>query len=298
VLAAPTRPGIAYLARLERGGLWKTLDSGATWGETGGLDPLLPARLLAIDPRSPATLYLESGVLQRSRNGGRTWSSLGGAPELLAIDPGQPAVLYRYLAHQVDRSADGGKTWARDFLPPCALTSLTVAPSSDVFAGLECEGTSPILYKRGQDGWRPIQIGGLVFTPSFTAFAYVAADPRQPSTVYASTYAQDAPGEAPFPRTFRSTDGGGSWELLPDLASGIATSFAFPPGEPDAVYAIVYGDFSDVFVSHDGGQGWEAAGPGVRGGILLSLSAGAGNPAAVYVATSGGLYRLFADPLP
>lgn len=298
VLADPKRPGITYLTPLGHGGLlWKTLDGGATWSGIDVLDPLFPSWLLAVDPQRPATLYLTNVFLQRSRNGGRTWSFLGDAPDLLAIDPGQPAVLYRYLAHQVDRSTDGGKTWAHDFTPPCALISLTVAPSSDVFAGTECnDGESPLLFKRGQGGWQPVPIGSITFTPSFSAFAYVAADPRRPSTVYASIYAPEVPNKDPFPQTFRSTDGGLSWEVLPDLAGVIAFSFAFPVDEPETVYAAASYNTSDVFVSHDGGRGWEVAGPGVRGGNLESVSAGGGNPAAVYVATSGGLYRLVSDP--
>src|SRR5581483_5326405 len=102
---------------LSEAGLWKTVDGGAAWRETGGL-PGFPL-LLAIDPRHPATLYLSDQSLRRSRNGGRAWEVLGppAGADLLAIDPGQPAVLYRYSfsSQKIDRSPDGGKTWALDF---------------------------------------------------------------------------------------------------------------------------------------------------------------------------------------
>jgi photosystem II stability/assembly factor-like uncharacterized protein len=291
VLADPQRPGIAYLTLLSQAGLWKTVDGGASWYETGGLTGF--PQLLAIDPRHPATLYLSDQSLQRSRNGGRAWEALGPPANLLAIDPGQPAVLYRYSAssHKVDRSTDGGKTWALDFTPPCGLISLTVAPSSDVFAGMLCNGAAPPLFRQRQNIWRPVMAG----LPAQLDRAWVAADPRQPSTVYVSVLFVAGPNGSGFTaQTFRSTDGGTSWELLPGLTSGPATSFAFPSGRPEVVYAaLMAGPLTDVFESDDGGGSWGLAGPGLTGSLFVSLAA---DPTTVYAATLGGLYRLVADP--
>ncbi len=292
VLADPKRPGIAYLTLFSETGLWKTGDGGASWRETGGLTgfPLL----LAIDPQHPATLYLSDQSLQRSRNGGRAWETLGPPAKLLAVDPGQPAVLYRYLAfpQKVERSTDGGKTWALDFTPPCALLSLTVLPSSDVFAGMLCNGAAPPLYRRSQNGWRPV-IAGL---PAQLDRAWVAADPRQPSTVYVSVLFVEGPNGSGFTaQTFRSTDGGASWELLPDLPNGAATSFAFPADRSQVVYAALESPVLDVFESDDGGRSWGLAGPGLTGSPFVSLAAA---PATLYAATPGGLYKLVSDPPP
>jgi photosystem II stability/assembly factor-like uncharacterized protein len=291
LLADPQRPGIAYLTLFFQTGLRKTVDGGASWSAPGGLAGF--PSLLAIDPRHPATLYLLDQFLLRSRNGGRAWETLGtgtGA-QLLAIDPGQPGVLYRYFPPRIERSTDGGSTWTPDFTPPCIVTSLTVAPSADVFVGMSCAGTAPSVFRRSKDGWRPILVG----LPTQTFIAYVAADPRRPSTVYASVSLFDPPSSGPFAQTFRNTGGGGTWELLPDL-EGLVTSFAFPPGEPDVVYASSIGPPSaDVFESTDGGRSWGLAGPGLSGSTIVSLAA---DPTTVYAATFGGLYRLVPDPLP
>lgn len=291
LLADPLRLGIAYLTPLSQTGLRKTVDGGATWRAPGGLGGF--PSLLAIDPRHPATLYLSDQFLLRSRNGGRAWETLGTGAQLLAIDPGQPAVLYRYFPTKIERSTDGGKTWALDFTPPCFVISLTVAPSADVFVGMQCGGTAPPVYKRGKDGWRPV-IAGL---PAQLDRAWVAADPRQPSTVYVAVLFVEGPNGSGFTaQTFRSTDGGTSWELLPGLTSGPATSFAFPAGRPEVVYAsLMAGPLTDVFESDDGGRSWGLAGPGLTGSLFVSLAA---DPTTVYAATLGGLYRLVSDPLP
>ena len=301
VLADPKRPGIAYISSSSSGSpLQKTLDGGASWRPLGGFAGILD--LLAIDPQRPATLYLSNGSLQRSRNGGRAWEALGPGTYFLAIDPSQPSVLYRYAGAGIERSADAGETWAPDFtLPSCGSSiSLAVDPSSEVFVGMSspCDSASPfLLYKRGLDGsWKAVT--GPPMT-SLLSTARLAADPRQPSTLYVSVIEhplQPVPGV--FGEVFRSTDGGASWSPVPGLSNGITTALAFPAGEPGAVYAARFGELtSNVYRSVDGGKTWAIAGEGIDGegidgGFVLSMSAGGGNPATIYAVTYGGLYSL------
>jgi len=301
VLADPKRPGIAYISSSSSGSpLQKTLDGGASWRPLGGFAGILD--LLAIDPQRPATLYLSNGSLQRSRNGGRAWEALGPGTYFLAIDPSQPSVLYRYAGAGIERSADAGETWAPDFtLPSCGSSiSLAVDPSSEVFVGMSspCDSASPfLLYKRGLDGsWKAVT--GPPMT-SLLSTARLAADPRQPSTLYVSVIEhplQPVPGV--FGEVFQSTDGGASWSPVPGLSNGITTALAFPAGEPGAVYAARFGELtSNVYRSVDGGKTWAIAregiaGEGIDGGFVLSMSAGGGNPATIYAVTYGGLYSL------
>lgn len=306
VLADPQRPGIAYVTSLSAAtpadpgsGLQKTVNGGAGWNRISVIDGL--PFLFAIDPQRPATLYLSNGALRRSRNGGRTWASLGPDVELLAIDPGQPSVLYRTQSGRIDRSTDGGATWKTDFTLPCSEPiSLTVSPSSEVFVGMvacnSSEASSPV-YRRAADGsWAPAAIG---LPAALVLQAFVAADPRRPSTVYASVFltSPDPAVNSSFGETFRSTDGGVSWKLVADPQDGLGTVFAFPPGEPEAVYAFYISPVgTDVYRSDDGGQSWAPAGGGITGNLVFSLSAGMGTPAPVYAATQGGLYKLVSDP--
>src|SRR5439155_27156603 len=101
---------------------------------------------LAIDPRSPQTIYASlspvchetctaSGIL-RSDDGGVTWSPTGRRDSLtyaLAIDPNDPAVVYASGADVpttkgtagLYRTLDGGVTWPAMFPGSTAIPFLT-----------------------------------------------------------------------------------------------------------------------------------------------------------------------------
>jgi photosystem II stability/assembly factor-like uncharacterized protein len=96
------------------GGLFRSLDTGASWSLFApGIFPLD----LAFDRRTPGLVYaaLANGV-GRSTDGGATWEihaeglPVGGVFRL-ALDPDDPSVLYAAAFNQVFRSADAGRTW-------------------------------------------------------------------------------------------------------------------------------------------------------------------------------------------
>src|SRR5207249_573001 len=146
-------------------------DAGATWSATGlvGGD----FAVLAIDPRTPTTLYA-GGVwandwytwvrgLFKSTDGGATWSTSGADPCCgVAIDPRTPTTLYAGDAKGAFKSTDGGATWS-------AINT----------------GLTDILSAYG--------VGSAVGTPTI--------DPLTPNTLYAVT----AIG------VFKSNDGGAIW---------------------------------------------------------------------------------------
>ena len=159
-------PGFAW-----EGGVFKSTDAGATWSATGlvGGD----FAVLAIDPRTPTTLYA-GGVwandwytwvrgLFKSTDGGATWSTSGADPCCgVAIDPRTPTTLYAGDAKGAFKSTDGGATWS-------AINT----------------GLTDILSAYG--------VGSAVGTPTI--------DPLTPNTLYAVT----AIG------VFKSNDGGAIW---------------------------------------------------------------------------------------
>ena len=133
----PTNPQVLYAAALQRerraysyvgggpgSGIYKTVDSGATWTR---LERGLPAsdmgRIgLDISLSHPSTVYAivegsEQG-LYRTDNGGMTWrktSDIASIPWYfgqIRVDPTDPEVLY-HLGTPLQRSMDGGVTWER-----------------------------------------------------------------------------------------------------------------------------------------------------------------------------------------
>src|SRR5262249_27079325 len=79
-------------------------------------------------------------------------------------------------------------------------------------------------------------------------FADLVADPANSSTLYA-TLAE---------RMFRSTDGGKSWEKLPDICNRLCGRLAIHPTAPSAIYRGSAD--GDIRLSTDGGKSWKIIG--------------------------------------
>lgn len=103
-------------------------------GPDGGL-----VRVLAVDPRTPTTLYAAtSGGVFKSLDGGTRWTAanrgLGFRPVVaLAVDPVTPATLYaateEFFGGGVFKSADGGATWRaapNSGLPATSVSALAL----------------------------------------------------------------------------------------------------------------------------------------------------------------------------
>jgi photosystem II stability/assembly factor-like uncharacterized protein len=293
VVADPKRPAILF-AGTPYLGLIKTVDGGASWQVLGaGAGARKP---LAIDPQKPATVYalsLDRKVL-RSRNGGRSWQVIESLPygvSAFSIDPNDPEILYASGPTEIDRSTDGGDTWTPDFTSACVSPAfLAITPTSRVFNGsFSACGPNEVgigIHERGPDGgWAEVN-NGLPIRPSPDG---LAADPRKPSTLYAGI---DGFLLVPDPqyvyRTYRTTDGL-NWTQVVGLGPNAATAFAFPPAEPLVAYAAVG---VTVLVSADDGRTWREDDDGLPRASISALAFDAGNPATLYAATAGGLYKL------
>ena len=154
-------PGFAW-----EGGVFKSTDAGATWSATGlvGGD----FAVLAIDPRTPTTLYA-GGVwandwytwvrgLFKSTDGGATWSAINtGLTDILSaygvgsavgtptIDPLTPNTLYAVTAIGMFKSNDGGAIWSpAGLFQHSPLVSLSLNPTV-VTAGNTLTGTVALI---------------------------------------------------------------------------------------------------------------------------------------------------------
>jgi photosystem II stability/assembly factor-like uncharacterized protein len=125
----PTNPDIIY-ACVEQGGLFKSVDGGASWKELQGFnDDCHRALILRSDPQ---TIFLPTGYgFYRSYDGGETWENISGRvarigyPDPMVIHPenerlmfvaGGEADPYHWMQSKsanprIARSRDGGDTW-------------------------------------------------------------------------------------------------------------------------------------------------------------------------------------------
>ncbi len=271
----PTNSNVIYVGAAQ-GGVWKTVDGGASWVPLTDAECSLAMGALAVDPVTPSTVYAGTGEITgadgyygcgvlRSTDGGATWTQLGGA--------------------FFDTPA-GGARMSKIVIDPATAGSPT---SSTVFAA-----TSGGLYKSTTSGttWTLLLTGG---------FTDLVADPTNGSTLYAA----GSPRNDGVYEVDKSTDGGANW---------IAVSAGFPPvfpissfgriqiaisaSSPATLYAAVTkdgtGSLLGLFKTEDAGATWThvgAAGFDCGGQCFydLVISVDPSDPQIVYL---GGV-RLF-----
>ena len=196
---------------------------------------------IAVDPLTPANVYAASSQgLEKTGDGGATWALVFTvATNAVALDPSTSGTVYAATASGVSKSTDGGATWSSTGAG-VGVTTLAVDSSSPstLYAGT---GTGAIL--KTTDGgatWATLTTG------ITSVIASLAVDPVTPSNVYAATGGTGAAGQfQPMTATgpgglFKSSDGGATWL---DLRNGFSSTFnvvAIDPATPTTVYAGSY----------------------------------------------------------
>ena len=144
----------SYVGSLFIGGVFKSTDGGESWRAVTDLAASPHALIgpLAIDPQTPATLYVGTradGVF-KSTDGGESWSAVSaGLANLpvtaLAIDPQTPTILYAGTERGgVFKSTDGGESWSafNTGLTNLLVNSVVVDPQrpTTLYAGTQGGG--------------------------------------------------------------------------------------------------------------------------------------------------------------
>jgi photosystem II stability/assembly factor-like uncharacterized protein len=250
-----------------RGVVYKSTDAGQSWHAVWRGDNL--ARYVIVDPASPATVYLSTGIFDREAANSR--------PEF--NDPGGVGIL---------KSVDGGATWnaINNGLRNLYVGSLFMHPrdSRTLLAG-----TGNISY---QDG------GGIYLTTNagaawqymggrlITAVEFSAANP---AIAYAA-------GGLEF---YRSADGGQSWHAFLNREgrswgpAGIFVGFPIDvqvdPRSALRLFVNNYGGGN--FFTPDGGASWTTASNGYTGAAVTDLAVSRQTPAVVYANTKTGPFK-------
>jgi hypothetical protein len=150
-----------------------------------------------------------------------------------------------------------------------------------------------IVYAGSADGgvWKTTN-GGVSWWPTMSlqlsmAIGALAVSPSSPDIVYAAT-GEDTPGWGPsYPGVgvYRTSDGGGDWDLVGPLPSTLCTRVLIHPANPDTVY--VAGNMG-LHKSTDRGATWTT----VRGGHVSDALMDPNAPNTLYVGIwSTGVFK-------
>ena len=206
----PTNPSIVY-AGSASGGVWRTVNGGATWTPLTDNQCSLNTGSIAIDPVNPSIIYVGTGEptqsngcgLLRSFDGGTTWTEINGSGVLAPVSGAQSTRAYR----------------------------IRVAPS---LAGTQ--GTSVVLYAASNGLHRSTNSGSAWTTvlPGFVSD--VEFDPANDNIVWA---ARAASAGSSANGVYRSTDRGATWQQV-YTASGTVQriALAVTADAPNAVWAV------------------------------------------------------------
>ncbi|HEY2782790.1 MAG TPA: hypothetical protein VGI90_18550 [Steroidobacteraceae bacterium] len=242
VAGVPGSPNVFYFGAAA-GGVWKTIDAGATWKPVFDAEKISSIGAIAVARSNPNIIYVGTGEANlrgdvtwgggvfKSTDAGKTWIDLGltDARQIGAIivDPKDPnVVLVAAVGHAfgpntqrgVFRSTDGGKSWTR------------------------------VLYKN-----------------EVTGAIDLAADPHNSQIIYAAlwqvrrqpwNFSSGGPGSG----LYRSSDGGVTWTQLTGhgLPEGILgrIDIAISGVDSRRIFAMIEAKEGGLYRSDDGGQQW------------------------------------------
>jgi photosystem II stability/assembly factor-like uncharacterized protein len=324
-VAVSRRGSSTLFASALAGGVFRSVDAGASWQE---VDRGLPDDAfceMVIDPRATRVVYAVCGetVFKTADNGGR-WTRLtlpATSSSELVIAPSDSKILYLpgNRSSQLLVSRTAGREW----------TTVTGRGLPDERLGAIAVDTLDAAILYGVCGRRLFKStdSGVIWTavtkdlPADEEIGTVRGDYRRPGVVYAgagqklfkSTSAGAswrAIGEFPAmiddvltgsavsadvivvranAGLFRSDDGGIRWTPIGnDLKHTVIWNVVMDPASDATLYAAT---FAGLFVTTDAGGHWrQVASLGLLRSVVWAMSADAGNPTTVHVLTESGTF--------
>jgi len=279
------------------GGVWRTVNGGATWEPVFEKEPVAAVGAVAIDPTNERVVWAGTGEanprndvsfgngLYKTTDGAKTWQRVGLAGvwsvSRIAIDPHDTrhvvvAAFGDPFKDSNDRGVyvtfDGGATWNKSLYlsPASGASDLAMDPRNPnvVYAGMwhfrrvpwtfTSGGPDGGLYKSTDGGRTWAKLTGNGLPSGYTGRIGLAVAPSRPNRVYALI-------EAKGGILWRSDDAGAHWRMtssdtLVDQRPFYFTHIAVDPRNPDRVYAV-----SEMLAeSKDGGKKFTEIAKGVH----------------------------------
>jgi MYXO-CTERM domain-containing protein len=268
----PSKPSTIYLGTAQ-GGVWKSIDSGASWTPLTDDQPSLAIGFLFLDPGAPETIYVGTGEghggsisyagrgLLKSTDGGKTWTRPAGerftGVSIIKIAASKDGKRL-YLGTTFDAagvgycnntyfdkpdqglfaSDDGGATWQLLFSGSIADFELdTSGPASVLYLAPYKQG----VWRLVDDGSAPVKLPfpDETTTPA-AARVELALAPSDPKVLYASpSLLVDGLARGSL---YLSKDGGESWAEIPGAPDHCLeqcdydNAVAVHPQDPGTVY--------------------------------------------------------------
>ncbi len=306
IAVAPTDPQRVYaMVDAKAGGLYRSDDGGKHWTHVSS-DVRIWQRGwyfggITVSPRNPDVVYAANTALYESRDGGKTFVPIKGAPggddyHVLWIDPSDPA--HRMLG--VDQGAvvsiDGGKTWSSWYNQPTAQIYHVTTDNRFPFwvCGAQQDSGAACLPSQsghGVDGISMMQFHELT---AGGESGEIAIDPRDPDLIYGNTYGgsvdkydqrtqqtQSVNPTLAFPGLYRAT-----WTL----------PLVFSKADPKALY---FGN-QRVFHTTDGGAHWTPVSPDLTRpdpAVPANLDAGTATDSPIAGPRRGVVYSIAPSPI-
>ncbi len=260
----PVNPSTMYLG-FSTGGIYKSVDGGASWDPVFDQFPFLAIGSLTINPHHPNEVFAGTGDpnisgnpfigdgLYLSTDKGLTWKKVGlsevGVISKVIVDPVNEDVLYvaamgipyyRDENRGVYKSTDGGTTWKK-----------------------------------------------VLYLGHMTGVIDLVIDPSNPQTLYAAGWDrirnyEESITSGPGAKIYKTTDGGSEWVPLESgLPSGTYSriGLAMSPSNPDRLYAVYVGtdlELHGVYTTTDGGSTWSNLPTGNKSGLGRNTFGGFG----------------------
>ncbi len=243
----PVTPSTIYAAGVN-GGVWKSLDSGASWVALDDLLPNLAVSALTIDPLNPNVLYAGTGEgvfpgaaspmgagIFKSTDAGVTWTLLPSTANPI------PSNAFDYVNKIVISANDSNRIYA--------ATRTGVWRSLNAGVGWDLVLANP-RYISG-----PQQTNGC----NTGCLDLVARTDTNPDVLLAAFGSFESDG------IYRSVDGGATWTELTTGSTQGRMNLAIAPSNQNVMYICMadngtgaaLGQLIDVFRSTDGGATWQ-----------------------------------------